>query len=215
VLHAVSGNIGVPIGVATLLLGNNHPTTVWIGGDAGNVFIANVNSTTRISGNLTANGIISATGNINSTGVITGNVLHAVSGNIGVPFGVATLNLGNNFPTTINFGGNASNIFMANVNSTTHVAGNLTAGGAVSVTGNVTANNFIGSSAGNTTLSSATNLDLSANTAVRVTGGATFRLPSLNAAQIANIVAVNGDLIYNTTVNKIQGYEAGAWGNLI
>ena len=215
VLHAVSGNIGVPIGVATLLLGNNHPTTVWIGGDASNVYIANVNSTTRISGNLTANGIISATGNIDSAGVITGNVLHAVSGNIGVPFGVATLNLGNNYPTTINLGGNASNIFMANVNSTTHVAGNLTAGGAVSVTGNVTANNFIGSSAGNTTLSSATNLDLSANTAVRVTGGATFRLPSLDAAQIANIVAVNGDLIYNTTVNKIQGYEAGAWGNLI
>jgi hypothetical protein len=147
--------------------------------------------------------------------VLTADVLLAAAGNIGVPVGVTTANLLNGRATTINFGGVASNIFMANVNSTTHVAGNLTAGGTVSATGNITANNFIGGGVGTTTLSSATNLDLSANTAVRVTGGATFRLPSLDASQIANIVAVNGDMIYNTTVNKFQGYENGVWGNLI
>ncbi|HHF7341050.1 TPA: hypothetical protein ACPSKZ_000683 [Legionella anisa] len=26
---------------------------------------------------------------------------------------------------------------------------------------------------------------------------------------------VNGQVIYNTTVNKFQGYENGAWGNFI
>ena len=26
---------------------------------------------------------------------------------------------------------------------------------------------------------------------------------------------INGQLIYNTTANKFQGYEAGAWANLI
>jgi len=50
---------------------------------------------------------------------------------------------------------------------------------------------------------------------LQVTGGGTFRLPSLTDAEIANILAVNGDMVYNTTVNKIQGYENGAWGNLI
>jgi hypothetical protein len=100
-------------------------------------------------------------------------------------------------------------------------AGQGTAGvgqvnGAVFLEGNVNINgNLIGNGAGTPTLSSATNLDLSANVAVRVTGGATFRLPSLTTAQIANLIATNGDLIYNTTVNKIQGFENGAWGNLI
>jgi hypothetical protein len=93
-------------------------------------------------------------------------------------------------------------------------SGNITAN-VISAAGNVTANNFIGGGAGTPTLSSATNLDLSAATAVRVTGGGTFRLPSLSAAQIANIVAANGDMIYNTTSSKIQGFENGAWGNLI
>ncbi len=27
--------------------------------------------------------------------------------------------------------------------------------------------------------------------------------------------AANGDIIYNTTDNKFQGYENGAWANLI
>jgi hypothetical protein len=183
-------------------------------------------------GNILAAGVISAAGNITASGnafvsnVLTANVLIAASGIIGVPVGVTTFTLANGLATTINFGGNASNIFIANVNSTTQVAGNLTAGGQISATGNitagnviaignVTANNFVGAGAGTTTLSATANLDLIANTAVRVTGGATFRLPSLDASQIANIVAANGDMIYNTTVNKIQGYEAGAWGNLI
>jgi hypothetical protein len=239
---------------------------------AGNYSNANVAAyLPTYSGNITASAIsaagnieganMRAAGNVIVTGVVNANVLHAASGNIGVPSGVTTLNLGNNVATTINFGGNASNIFMANVNSTTRIAGNLTVGSTVSATGNitgnfilgngsqltgitanysnanvaaylptysgnitanaitatgnVTANNFIGSGAGTPTLSSATNLDLSANVAVRVTGGGTFRLPSLDAAQIANLTATNGDMIYNTTASKIQGFENGSWGNLI
>jgi hypothetical protein len=85
----------------------------------------------------------------------------------------------------------------------------------LSVTGNITANNFVGGGAGTPTLSSATNLDLSAVTAVRVTGGGTFRLPSLSTGQRDALIAANGDMIYNTTASKIQGYENGAWGNLI
>jgi hypothetical protein len=187
---------------------------------AGNYSNANVDAyLPTYSGNITANAIsaagnIESSGNISTTRVVNANVVLASS--VGVPaVGVTTFILANARATTINFGGAASNIFIANVNSTTQIAGNLTAGGTVSVTGNVTANNFVGASAGTTTLSATANLDLSANTAVRVTGGATFRLPSLDASQIANIVAANGDMIYNTTVNKIQGYEDGAWGNLI
>ena len=225
---SVSGTANVAVVTTTGITVSNTLTAANI--DAVNLVINNISSDDStfitIEDGVIVNGAISASGNIIGaditalgnafvTGVLIADLLLATSGNIGVPVGVATFNLANNVATTINFGGNASNIFMANVNSTTHVAGNLTAGGQVSVTGNITANNFVGSGAGTTTLSATTNLDLSANTAVRVTGGATFRLPNLDASQIANIVAANGDMIYNTTVNKIQGYEAGAWGNLI
>jgi hypothetical protein len=83
------------------------------------------------------------------------------------------------------------------------------------VTGNVTADNYIGAGAGTPLLSSNVNLDLSSPTAVRVIGGGTFKLPNLSSAQIANLTPANGDMIYNSTVNKFQGYENGAWGNLI
>jgi hypothetical protein len=90
--------------------------------------------------------------------------------------------------------------------------GNLTT---LIVTGNVTADNYIGAGAGTPLLSSNVNLDLSSPTAVRVIGGGTFKLPNLDSAQIANLTPANGDMIYNSTVNKFQGYENGAWGNLI
>jgi hypothetical protein len=87
--------------------------------------------------------------------------------------------------------------------------------GLVSVSGNVTAGNFVVTTAGTPTVSSTTNLDLSAVAAVRVVGGGTLRLPSLNSTQIAALTPVNGDMIYNNTTNKFQGYESGAWVNLI
>ncbi len=98
-----------------------------------------------------------------------------------------------------------------------NVAANLAAFGSnpILTTGNVTAGNFVGGGAGTPTISLATNLDLSAVSAVRVIGGGTFRLPSLTTAQIANTIAANGDMIYNSSVNKFQGYENGAWANII
>jgi hypothetical protein len=183
-----SGNVGVPVGVPTANLFNGRVTTINFGGVASNIFIANVNSTTRIAGNLTVGGTVSATGNI------TGNfILGNGSQLTGITVNYSNANVAAYLPT---------------------YSGNITAN-AITATGNVTANNFIGSGAGTPTLSSATNLDLSANVAVRVTGGGTFRLPSLDAAQIANLTAANGDMIYNTTASKIQGFENGSWGNLI
>ena len=88
----------------------------------------------------------------------------------------------------------------------------------ISTTGNVTAGNFVGNvvgtGAGTPTITSSTNLDLSAAAAVRVIGGGTFRLPNLTTAQIANVTAANGDMAYNTTTNKLQAYINGAWGNV-
>jgi hypothetical protein len=178
---------------------------------------ANVNATTHTGatvsvtgtitgGNLATGGIASATGNVTGGNIVTAGQVSA-TGNITGSF----------------FVGNGSLLtgIAASSYGNANVAANLAAFGSnpISTTGNVTAGNFIGNvvggGAGTPTISSATNLDLSAASAVRVIGGGTLRLPNLSAAQIANIIASNGDMLYNTTVNKLQAYENGAWANII
>jgi hypothetical protein len=39
-------------------------------------------------------------------------------------------------------------------------------------------------------------------------------LPTLTTAQIANLIAANGDMVYNSTTTKIQAYANSAWGNI-
>ena len=77
----------------------------------------------------------------------------------------------------------------------------------------VTADSFVSTGAGTPTLESATNLDLQAGNAVRVLG-APLRLANLDSTQRTALTPANGDLIYNTTANRIQAYQNGAWINL-
>jgi hypothetical protein len=67
---------------------------------------------------------------------------------------------------------------------------------------------------GTPTLTSASNIFLDAADAVVVQNG-TFRFPSFTTTERNSLTPTNGDVIYNTTDNKFQGYENGAWANLI
>ena len=42
-----------------------------------------------------------------------------------------------------------------------------------------------------------------------------LKLSNLTTTQRNALTAMNGMVIYNTTDNKFQGYENGAWANLI
>jgi hypothetical protein len=205
----VSGNSVIAISAF------NGNATVTIGGTANIAVFANTGQFIT--------GVVSATGNITGnyifgngsqlTGIVSGVGATGLTGATGAGATGATGVAGVNGATGVTGAtGSFSGNLTANIDGQGYSISNVAA---VTVTGNVTANNFVGSGAGTPTLSSATNLDLSAATAVRVIGGGTFRLPNLSAAQIANLTGSNGDLIYNTTVNKIQGFENGAWGNLI
>lgn len=44
-----------------------------------------------------------------------------------------------------------------------------------------------------------------------VTFGASFTVPSLTTTERDALTAVNGMLVYNSSDNKFQGYENGAW----
>jgi len=45
--------------------------------------------------------------------------------------------------------------------------------------------------------------------------GPTLLAPRMTTAQRDALDAQNGMIIYNTTLDKFQGYEAGAWVNLV
>jgi hypothetical protein len=96
----------------------------------------------------------------------------------------------------------------------TTFSNDLTVQNDLRVTNKVYAESFISTSVGTPSIRSATNIELQAATGV-VISGSPLRLASMSSAQRDALTAQNGDLIYNTTTNKFQGYENGAWVNLI
>jgi hypothetical protein len=73
---------------------------------------------------------------------------------------------------------------------------------------------FLNSGTGVTNLTSASTLTLQAVDAIVVTG-APFRLPSFTTTEKNALSAVNGDMVYDSTLNKAQVYEGGAWASLV
>jgi hypothetical protein len=226
-----SGNI-VPSSTNTYSLGSN-------GARWANVFVANtvisntgvISTTGNISGNyIFGNGsqltglqsFVGATGPRGPQGPAGATGLTGATGPQGPGGGTGSVGAtgpqGPQGPVGATGAGSSNAALLTgNTLSSNVIISSLTSVGVLanlSVSGNVTAGNFVGSGAGTPSISSPTNLNLSANTAVVVTSGV-FRLPSFTSAQLANVSAVNGDMIYNSTLEKFQGYQAGAWGNLI
>lgn len=84
----------------------------------------------------------------------------------------------------------------------------------LAVTGTVTADKFVATGTETPEISASANLNLTAGNAVVITGSP-LRMASFTTTERDALAAQNGDVIYNTTDNKFQGYENGAWANLI
>jgi hypothetical protein len=195
---------------------------------AGNIITHDIN----ISGNTITTGVISTTANVSAGNIsVTGNVtsgnintvgLIKANGNITGNYFIGDGSLITNLPV-----GNYSNANVANFLPT--YSGNLTAGN-VSTAGNVTADYFIGNISANvsnavfattagtvttnaqpniTSVGTLNRLSVSGNVVASgfVTSTGTFRLPSYTTAQIANIAAVGGDMVYNSDLQLIQAYQ--------
>lgn len=81
------------------------------------------------------------------------------------------------------------------------------------VDGTLTANNIVSDGTGVPTITSASSIRLSATDRVTVTS-TPMRLARFSTTDRDNLTALDGDMIYNTTTNKFQGYANGSWVDL-
>lgn len=80
------------------------------------------------------------------------------------------------------------------------VNGNVVVSGSISAVGDITVGNIIATGT------------LTANSIA--TGSSLFQLAQLSQSEINALSPVNGALVYNTTVDYVQCYQAGAWINM-
>jgi len=124
-----------------------------------------------------------------------------------------------NWDTAFSWGNHASAGYLTSVTETDTLdtvtgRGNTTANnisvGNVTSSGTISADDFVSTGVGTPTLSSASTLNLNAADGI-ICSGSPFRLPVLTDTQRNALTPVNGDLIYNSTSNKIEGYQNGSW----
>ena len=105
-------------------------------------------------------------------------------------------------------------ISAGNISSTGVIsaAGGIVTSGGISATGNITGGNLYttGTTVAVGNITGGNVISLGSVTAV----GGPIRLPRLTSVQRDALTAVNGDLIYNTTTDYVQCYQANAWVNM-
>jgi hypothetical protein len=107
--------------------------------------------------------------------------------------------------------GSPDRLFVSN--TLTFDGSQMTLTGSMFVSGAISASAFNIYSTGTPEITSATNLNLTAGSAVVVTQSP-IRLTNYTDAQTGSLTPQNGDMIYNSTTHKFMGYANGTWVQL-
>lgn len=78
----------------------------------------------------------------------------------------------------------------------------------------VTSGDFITAGTSAPTIDTASSLTITTTDGLIVGGTGAFRFPRLTTNQRNTVASIDGDVVYNTTVNRFQGRQNGAWINL-
>jgi len=164
-----------------------------------------------------AEGAASGDGGIaydNSTGVFTytppdlSSYLTSISG-----LNISSLNNDSGFITSANQ--TLDDVTTAGATTTNNISVGSVTATSFSTTGNLTlGGDIITTGSGTPEITSDNEILLTASTRT-VIQNTPFKVASLTALQITALIAQNGDIVYNADTNKFQGYENGAWVNLI
>jgi hypothetical protein len=192
-------NIGIYADDSTVRLINEQESFGILGG-------TNISTTSDAEGNITiTNDFVQ-----NFTwGVITGTPT-TVSG-YGITDAIVDSDLGNfTFTTSTLDTSDSSGI---TVTPAMTIQSDLTVENDLRVTNTVYAERFESTTTGTPEIEAATNLNLRAGNAVVITSSP-VRMASFTTAERDALASQNGDMIYNETTNKFQGYANGSWVDL-
>ena len=78
----------------------------------------------------------------------------------------------------------------------------------------VTSGDFITAGTSAPTIDTSSTLTITTTDGLIVEGTGAFRFPRLTTNERNTVAALDGDVVYNTTVNRFQGRQNGAWINL-
>ena len=192
-------NIGITADDSTVRLINEGETFGILGGTA-------ISTTSDAEGNITINNDFTQDF---SWASITGTPT-TVSG-YGITDAVVDSDLGNfTFTSSTLDTSDSSGI---TVTPAMTIQSDLTVENDLRVTNTVYAERFESTTTGTPEIEAATNLNLRAGNAVVITSSP-VRMASFTTAERDALASQNGDMIYNETTNKFQGYANGSWVDL-
>jgi hypothetical protein len=155
---------------------------------------------------------------INATGKANAQIIFVNQGNLVYGNVASVLRAGRNIEIDSN-GTITANV--TDIVFTTQSVANVLAGGNVpgniNIIGSITANSFTGSGVGVSSLVSETNINLTSNgsigSAVVITNSP-LRLRGYTTAQINNLIASEGDLVFNSNTKAVMVFNGSAWFSL-
>jgi len=206
-------------GITIAATGSGTGTVTSVNGSGGSTGLTFSGGPISVSGTLTLGGVLAVSAGGTGTTAVPSNG-QLLIGN-GTGYTLSNLTAGPNViissssgNITVDATGGFDGTIITNISNTNAsidtTSGALRVVGGVGIGGNVSIGGNVIISSTHPSVISQTTVNLTAPTRIEVTSSP-FKVASFTTAERDGLSAANGDIIYNTTTNKFQGYANGSW----